>query len=364
MTYNPPNIVFTIDAHLDLSMNALEWNRDLRKSAFKIREEERGWSDLNGRGNGTVAFPEMRKGKVGLCVATLIARFAEFGSRLPGWRSPEQAWAQTQGQLAWYQAMVDNGEMSQIFDLNDLNGHVDLWASSTIDQNLPIGFILSLEGADSIVDLGYLEKAYGQGLRAVGPAHYGPGVYAFGTDSDGPLGAKGRALLREMDNLNLILDVTHLSDTCFWEAMDIYKGRVWASHSNCRALVNHNRQFDDEQIKVLIDRGAVIGGAFDAWMLAPDWKIGSSLPMEMGVTLNSVLDHMDHICQIAGNARHIGLGTDLDGGFGKEQSPSDLDSIADLQKIPSLLADRGYSDQDIEGIMHGNWIRFLREAWS
>ena len=305
-------------------------------------------TDLTGRGNGTVAFPEMHQGNVGLCVATLIARFAEFGSKLPGWRSPEQAWAQTQGQLAWYQEMVNRGELVHILDFESLNKHADLWANAKINEKLPIGFILSLEGADSIVDLGYLEKAYRQGLRALGPAHYGPGVYAFGTDSDGPLGAKGRDLLREMDNLNLILDATHLSDTCFWEAIDLFKGPIWASHSNCRALVDHNRQFDDEQIKVLIDRGAVIGSAFDAWMLAPGWILGSSQPEDMGVTLNSVIDHMDHICQLAGNASHIGLGTDLDGGFGTEQSPSDLDSIGDLQIIPALLAKRGYSDQDID----------------
>jgi membrane dipeptidase len=76
-----------------------------------------------------------------------------------------------------------------------------------------------------------------------------------------------------------------------------------------------------------------------------------------------MVDHIDHVCQLAGNARHSGVGTDLDGGFGREQSPQDLDTIADLQRLPDLLSRRGYSPQDIELILHGNWIRFLLEAW-
>src|ERR1700733_5612000 len=97
--------MFTIDAHLDLAMNAMEWNRDLSQDVLAIRESEKGMSDKPDRGNGTVSFPELRKGNVGLVVATQIARYSAPGNHLPGWHSPEQAWAQTQGQLAWYKAM-------------------------------------------------------------------------------------------------------------------------------------------------------------------------------------------------------------------------------------------------------------------
>jgi len=150
----------------------------------------------------------------------------------------------------------------------------------------------------------------------------------------------------------------------FWDALDHFQGPVWASHNNCRALVDHNRQFSDEMIKALIARGAVIGGVFDAWMLSPGWIRGKSTPKERNVTLGTLLDHLDHICQLAGNANHIGIGSDLDGAFGKEQCPSDLESIADLQKIPDLLRVRGYSDEDVQKVMHGNWLRFLKKAWS
>jgi len=351
------------DAHLDLSMNALEWNRDLTREVVLLREREKGQSDKPDRGKGTVSLPEMRKGKVGICVATLIARYVAPGSLLPGWHSPEQAWAQTQGQLAWYKAMEAKGEMVQIKNSASLKKQVKQWEKAGDTSGLPVGYILSLEGADSIIDLSYLEKAYASGLRALGPAHYGPGVYAYGTDSEGGIGTKGRELLKEMERLNIILDATQLCDKSFWESLDHFSGPVWASHNNARKFVPHNRQYSDDQIKVLINRGAVIGAAMDAWMLIPGWERGKTQPGQTGVSLQQVADNIDHVCQLAGNSLHAGLGTDLDGGFGKEQCPVDLDTIADLQKVPALLRQRGYKEEDIENIISGNWISFLLRVW-
>lgn len=356
--------MFIIDAHLDLSMNALEWNRDLRRPVSEINAREKGLTDKPDRGNAVVSLPELRKGNIGLVVATQIARYVAPGNPLPGWHSEHQAWAQTQGQLAWYEAMESAGEMTKITDLDSLEKHIELWTNDQPNKTKPIGYILSLEGADSLIDLSYLEKSYTSGLRAVGPAHYGPGRYAQGTDATGFMGTKGQELLREMERLNIILDATHLCDDSFWEAMNHFNGHVWASHNLVRALVNHNRQFTDEQIKELISRGAVIGGALDAWMMVPNWVRGESTPQGMNCTLEVMIDHLDHICQIAGNALHIGIGSDLDGAFGSEQCPYDLETIADLQKVPAILSRRGYSAQDIENVMHGNWLRFLRNAWS
>jgi membrane dipeptidase len=213
------------------------------------------------------------------------------------------------------------------------------------------------------VNLSYLEKAYGYGLRALGPAHYGEGRYAGGTGTEEGLSEAGKLLLKEMDSLHMILDVTHLTDLGFSQAMDIYQGPVWASHHNCRSLVKHQRQLTDDQIRILIERGAVIGGVMDAWMLVEGWLRGVSLPKAVGADLNRLIDHYDHICQIAGNADHIAIGSDLDGAFGTEQSPFDLETIADLQKLPDLLKKRGYKESDIENILHGNWLRFLRKTW-
>lgn len=357
---------FIFDAHLDLGMNAIDWNRDLKLSVDEIRLRERGLHDKPDRGNGTVSLSELRRGNIGLVVATQIARYVKPGNPLPGWNSPEQAWAQTQAQLAWYRTMEEEGEMVQIINLNSLYNHLKVWMGEEGNKDSakkPIGYILSLEGADSIVSLKYLEKSYEQGLRALGPAHYGPGTYAQGTDASGGLGKKGLELIREMENLNIILDVTHLCEESFWEALEHFSGPVWASHCNARSLVDHNRQLSDDQIRALLERDAVIGGALDAWMLKPGWMRGKSTPESMDISLDSLIDHLDHICQIAGNALHVGIGSDLDGAFGKEQCPRDLDTIADLNKIPGLLSKRGYSERDIENIMHKNFIRFLKEAW-
>jgi membrane dipeptidase len=355
--------MFTIDAHLDLSMNALEWNRDLRTPVSEINAREKGLTDKPDRGNATVSLSELRKGEVGLVVATQIGRYVAPNNPLPGWHSPEQAWAQTQGQLAWYKAMEEDGEMVQITDLDSLEAHVQVWQNNPLENN-KIGYILSLEGADSIITIGHLERAYRYGLRAIGPAHYGPGRYANGTDATGKMGQQGLELLKEIERLNIILDATHLCDDAFWQALDNFNGHIWASHNNCRALVNHNRQYSDEMIKALIDRGAVIGAALDAWMMVPNWIRFKSTPKEMNCNLEVMVNHIDHICQIAGNALHVGMGTDLDGAFGREQCPYDLETIADLQKVPALLKKRGYTQEDIENMMHGNWLRFLRNAWA
>jgi membrane dipeptidase len=372
------------DAHLDLAMNAMEWNRDLRLPVEEIRRRENGLTDKPDRDKGVVCFPEMRRGQVGLCVATQIARHVKPGSKLPGWLSPEQAWAQTQGQLAWYRAMEEAGELVSMRTRADLERQVVLWQKSgaaevarlkpgqarsllvpaaIIEQAArPIGYVLSLEGADSLVTLHHLEKAYAAGLRAVGLAHYGPGVYAQGTDASGGLGQRGRELLEEMHRLGMILDATHLCDESFWEALKLFRGPIWASHSNCRALVPHHRQLSDDQIKALIKRGAVIGAAFDAWMIIPDWVRGRTTPENSGLKIEHIVAHMDHICQLAGNANHVGIGSDLDGAFGFEQTPQDLKTIADLQSLEDLLRRRGFSEPDTIGALHGNFIRFLRTA--
>lgn len=352
--------MFIVDAHLDLSMNALEWNRDLRSSIQEINECEKNLTDKPDRGLATVSLEELRKGNIGLVVATQIARYVDRNSSLPGWHSPEQAWAQTQGQLAYYKALERSNDLRPIRNLPELYMHLEKWPT---DQHT-IGYILSLEGADSIVSLEYLEIAHESGLRALGPAHYGPGRYAQGTNANGGIGPKGRELLQKMQELNIILDATHLCDDSFDEAMEHFDGHVWASHHNSRALVDHNRQFSDAQFKELIRRGAVIGMPLDAWMMVPNWERGKSTPKSMGVTLNTMIDHLSHICELAGNTNHVGMGTDLDGGFGKEQCPHDLETIADLQKIPDLLSKRGFSEDDIKKICHQNWLNFLEKAWA
>lgn len=358
---------FIFDAHLDLAMNAIEWNRDYTRPLADIRAGEANLKDRPDRGHGVVCFPEMRRAGIGVCVATQIARVEHSAwSPVPGWKSPAQAWAMTQAQLAWYRAMEEAGELVQIRDLAGLEAQLAAWNSPpsvTRHPSPPLAYILSLEGADSIVTLGHLERAWDYGLRAIGPAHYGPGRYANGTNATGGLNEQGRELLREMRRLGMVLDATHLCDDAFWGAMKLWDGPVWASHQNCRSLVPHNRQWSDEQIKVLIERGGVLGAVFDGWMMIPDWQRGVTTPESASLKTATIVEHIDRICQLAGNAHHVGIGSDLDGGFGFEQTPQDMQSIADLQRVFTALRERGYSEADVTGIAHGNFLRCLRAAW-
>jgi membrane dipeptidase len=357
--------VLIFDAHLDLAWNALDWNRDLLLPVADIRRIEREQGMIEkGRGCNTVAFPELRAGKVAIFIATLLARLVRPNQvpALQAYRSMESAYAAAYGQLTYYRALEARGVLRWIKDCPALESHLKAWqGEDTASQ--PLGFILSMEGADPVLAPEQVEEWWRAGLRIIGPAHYGVSPYAHGTGTKGGLLPAGRPLLQAMARVGMILDVTHLSDQSFEEALDVYSGPVLASHHNCRALVPDQRQLTDEQIRGLVSRGAVIGTALDAWMLYPGWVRGRTRPEEAGVRLEAMVNHIDHICQIAGNSRHAAIGTDLDGGFGLEQSPCDLDTIADLQRLPDLLRGRGYNTDAIAGIMHGNWVRFFREAW-
>lgn len=347
------------DSHLDLAWNAVEWNRNLMLPAAEIRQFEKHFSDII-PGDCTVSFPEMLRGNIGLTVATLLPRLHRKDKELTFFQSREAAHGCAYGQLYYYRAMEAKGVIKALSTREALGEHVQKWQVALkhgAETPPPIGYVLSMEGAPPVMYPEQVHEWYAAGLRIIGPAHYGPNEYCHGTGSVGGLTEDGRQLLREMDVAGMMLDATHLSDDSFWEAMEIFRGPVLASHHNCRTLVPGDRQLTDEQIKTLIDRGAVIGAAFDNWMLIPGWKKYVT-PLE-SVTLEQVADQIDYVCQLAGNARHSGIGTDLDGGFGKEQSPYDLDTIADVRKVAEILDRRGYPSEDVARIMHGNFVEFF-----
>ena len=352
-----------IDAHLDLAWNALQWNRDLQQSVYNIRIQEQQLTEP-GRGQNTVALPELRKGRVALCFATVLARSTGQPSPNVDYSSPLQAYAVVQGQLKYYSALQEAGEIRLIRNLSDLDEHISAWQAwerKPLPPQPALGLVISMESADPILKPNQLSVWKEAGLRLIGPAHYGEGRYAGGTLTELGLTSDGKALLHEMDGQGLILDLTHLSDPAFWEALDLFSGVVIASHNNCRVLVPHQRQFSDEQIHAIIERDGVIGAAFDNWMIRPGWERGAK--NKPPVTMVHVVEHIDHVCQLAGDSQHAAIGSDLDGGFGREQSPADLDTIADLQHLTEILSARGYRDNDIESIMYGNWLRLLRLAW-
>jgi membrane dipeptidase len=354
-----------IDSHLDLAWNALYFNRDMLLEVGEVRRSEQGLTDELARGRNTLTWPELRKARVAICLATLMGRSGPDRPARPAlkrtdldYNSQNIAYAHAKGQLAYYRLLEPQGHLRFIRTRAELKAHWKQWSNSP--ETTPPGIILSMEGADPIVDPGQVRVWWEDGLRVVGPVHYGRSQYACGTSTDGPLTSRGVDLLREFTGTGMILDVTHLSDRSFAQALEVYPGPLLASHHNCRALVPGDRQLSDEQIRELIQRNAVIGTAFDAWMLYPGWKRGETNREVVGI--EAAADHIDHICQLAGSARHCALGTDLDGGFGTEQTPRDLETYSDVHKLEAILASRGYRDEDVDGIFYGNWFRFFVEA--
>lgn len=348
-----------IDSHIDIAHNAIEWNRDLLQSIAKIRESEAGMPQ-KGRGLNLVNYEEQRRGEIGLFFVTVASRVASIGKRFSGVRNQDIAYAKCRGELAYYRLMEAKGVLRQIRDRQSLDSHLKDWERDS--ATTPLGFVLTMEGADGIVCPDQVPEWWEEGLRVVSLCHYGVSSYSHGTQAPGGLTSRGPLLLRALEQAGILLDLTHLADQAFWEVLDAFGGRVLATHNCCRTLCNHDRQFEDKQIRAIVERSGVIGVAMDDWMLSPLWD--KQAMDNTGISLETVVDHMDHICQIAGSCDHVGIGTDLDGGYGKEQSPCDIDTIADLQKISLILERRGYSSKDILKIMHENWIGFLRSSWT
>jgi len=263
-------------------------------------------------------------------------------------------------QVAHYQAMEALGLMRNIRNGESLLEHCRLWLESSSSEFPPIGYILGMEGAEPILEPASIREWKELGLRVLGPVHYGENRYGYGTGSGEGITPLGKELLREMEAAGIVLDVTHMSDRGFAESLDLFGGPVLASHHNCRALVPGERQMSDNQIRKLAGRGGVIGVALDAWMLEPGWKKGESVP---SATLETAADHIDHITQVTGSCANVGIGSDLDGGFGTEQCPADVDTIADVSRLEDILAEREYSDDEIASVLYRNWVGFFLKAF-
>jgi len=348
-----------VDSHLDVAYNAIEWNRDLTQGITAIRESEAGMSQ-KGRGAGVMSFEELRQGGFAIIFATIHCRLSSVGKRFAGVRTQDIAYAKAMGELAYYRQMESRGFLRQIRDGAGLDEHLAEWQKDPAAT--PIGFVLTMEGADPIVDQNQVNQWWQEGLRIVSLVHYGVSTYSHGTQAPGGLTERGGPMLDTLERSGIILDVSHLAEQAFWEALERFNGRVVATHNCCRALCDHDRQLSDDQIRTLSARGGVVGIAFDNWMLSPLWD--DEALDNADITLETVVDHIDHICQITSSCEHAAIGTDLDGGYGMEQAPSDLRTIADVQKVARILGNRGYSDEDVSNVMHGNWLRLLHSAWS
>lgn len=347
-----------IDAHLDLAMNSLYLKRDITGSAHDTRKRE-GPSPRFG--TSTVGLADLIRGEIAICFATVsvLDRRAWVPPNKFNFTNLDDAHSQGREQIAIYESLQEDGKIQLIYDRQSLEQHLDHWNQNADDRR--VGVVMLMEGAYPIRQPKEATEWFGWGVRIIGLS-WGTSQYAGGTYGPGRLTNDGKQLLREMEQHGFILDVSHLNDASFFDVLDHFDGPVLGSHVNCRALVPGERQLTDRMIRRLVERDAVLGTACDAWMLVPKWKKKISLPSIC--PMERIADHIDHVCQLAGNARHAAIGTDLDGGYGTEQSPGDLDTIADLTRVADILSHRGYSHDDIEAITHENWLRKLRNSWS
>lgn len=353
------------DAHLDLALNGVDWNRDLRQSVNDIRAQETALGMHSpGRMTNTVSLPELQLAGVRTCLATLLARQEIPINHDFGWTTPHACYAMAHAHAAYYRALERDGWLRPIKTQSDLRFHLaevesQGSAKSATARPQALGYILTMEGADPILTPETICEFHELGLRAIGLTHYGTNRYGGGTRSEVGLSLTAVPLLQRIESLGMTVDVTHLSDVAFWQLLDHFSGRIHASHQNSRSISSWQRQFSNEQYIAVIERDGVVGIAFDIIMLQ-DGYVRQQSPR--AATLETAVDNIDIVCQLAGNARHVGIGSDLDGGYGCEQTPADLDRISDLQKLVGMLENRGYPSEDIDAIMHGNWIRFFSEV--
>ena len=336
-----------IDLHLDLAWDALFWNRDLTLTAHEVREQERSEipqvADDYDTGSCTVTFPEMRRGSVGIMLSTIMSRTEpRYRKRRDGMRTQEQAIAVGRGHLEYYRAMARRGEIAPVTSLADLEAAVEAWRDPA--PGTPVYHILSMESADPIAgpeDVGFWWDA---GLRVVGPAHFGHNTYIHGTFTEGGLKPPAKELFRAMREAGIILDITHMADRAVWESFDLWDGPVMASHCVSRAVVPGQRHLTDDMIAELARRGGIIGLVFCQYFMNPEFEWTEELfevPREAKYGMEGLLPHIERISELAGGSlANIAIGTDMDGGFGAELTPTGVDTIADLQGFVGVLGER------------------------
>jgi len=339
-----------VDGHEDIAFNA-KLGRDFFKSAL----EKRALEGNTRRGAAIVGFPELLRGNVRVVFATIWVApctSSDLETHVPCYKTPQEAEEQAREQLDYYLRLAADPRIRLVRTRSDLESVLN-------SGEHRLGLVLLMEGADPIVTPRDARAWFDAGVRIIAPA-WGKTRYAGGTGAPGPLTEYGRELMVEMKRAGLILDVSHLAEASFFEALELFDGPVLASHSNCRAYVPTDRQLSDEMIQALVKRDGVIGIVLYNGFLRSDWKGKESAKSE--VTLADAVKHMTHISAIAGDTTHVGIGSDFDGGFGTESIPAELDTAADLQKLSTALKAEHLSDADVKDILGENWLRFLRRA--
>jgi membrane dipeptidase len=354
-----------VDAHQDLAWNILTFGRDYTRSAAETRQREQGTDAPLHNGDTLLGWPDYQQGRVAVIFSTLFA--APARRKLGDWdalcyTTPDEAHSVYRSQLDAYHRLA--GEHPDKFHLierqADLQTVLAHWERTDTDEH-PVGLVILMENAEGVRQPGELEEWWADGVRIIGPAWAGT-RFCGGTREPGPLTKEGFALLERMAEIGFTLDLSHMDEQAALQALDAYPGRIIASHANAQALLKDppfNRLLSDRLIIGLLERDGIIGIIPNNSFLRSGWKDSGG---RADVTLDYVIAQIDHICQLAGSARHVGLGSDFDGGFGLQSVPAEIDTIADLQKIVPLLAEKGYTEDDIRAVMGGNWLAYLNQS--
>lgn len=355
--------MIVVDGHQDIAFNALCNGRDYRRSALQTRQLETDPTLVKYRGTATVGLPDALLGRVAIVFSTtFVAPFDADDS--PAWagvtyQTPTEAYKLATAQLDYYHRLADETEKIRLVKTAaDLDAVLATWADGKEMHEHQQGLVLLMESADPILEPEQFEEWYERGVRIVGPA-WKATRYAGGTHMPGPLTKLGHELLDVMNGFNAILDLSHLAEEACLQALDQYDGIVIASHSNPRHFRDTDRHLTDTIIHQLAERDGVMGIVPYNNFLSNEWRAGDA---KATVPLTVVVDAMDYVCQLTGSAAHVGIGSDFDGGFGRESIPQGLDTVTDLLTIADALRERGYAEADIEAIMSGNMLRKLRQA--
>lgn len=352
-----------VDGHQDLAYSALTYGRDILRSAQDTRRSEKGGPIPRANGQCMVGLPELLQGRVAIIFGTVFAMPARRGGGDLDivYRDVHEAHMQAMVQLDLYRHWADEiPQIALVRDRSDLEAILGTWRTPSKDEDAEpqVGIVLLMENADPIREPAELELWVERGIRLVGPSWAGS-QYAGGVGEPGPLTDLGRELLEVMADLGVALDLSHMSETAAVEALDRFEGVVLASHSNPAAIMPTDRHLGDHLIERITERDGVIGIVPYNAFLRRDWHRSDRKDR---TTLTDVVRAIDYVCQRVGDAEHVAIGSDFDGGFGSESAPAEIDTVADLPKIADALGQHGFEPVHIEAIMAGNWLRLLRRV--
>lgn len=351
-----------VDAHQDIASNWLEESRDYRNPALKTRfSEDNSRSALELRGYASNGLPDALIGRVAVVFGTIFAcpAWSRFAHPNNAYRDVSEAFQLGMTMLDYYHRLNDEDDRIILLrEQKDLDETLATWADNKSVGDHKVGVLISMEGAEPIREPQELELWYERGLRAIGPAWFET-RYSGSNYQPGPLKDLGRELLEIMASYSMILDLSHMSEQASLEALDRYEGSIIASHSNPRHFIDRERMLSDEQIMLLAERDGVAGAVLFNPFIKKGW---TRTDRKADVRLADYIAMIDYVCQLTGNSRYVGIGSDIDGGFGSEAMPAEIDTTSDFVKIAYALQERGYNQEDIENIMGGNFLRKIREA--